>query len=140
MPAVLGVNATKLVTTTGENTVDAGYNKAHLKVMFDTYTASALTAGSTITMGDKLPVGAVIINIKMINAALGASSTISIGDSASAARYQAATSTASAAVVNMAVQAGFGYKVTGTTDNQIVLTTAGATINGLIVVVIEYTV
>lgn len=140
MAAVLGVNATLLASTIGANTVDAGYNKAHLKVMYDSYTAAALAAGSTITVCDKLPVGAVIFNIRMINAALGASSTISIGDAASAARYLAATSTASAAVVNMSVQAGFGYKITGTNDTQIILTTAGASITGLIVIQVEYSV
>ena len=140
MAAVLGVNATKLATTTGENTVDAGYIKAPQRIMFDSYTCAALANPSTITVGDKLPVGAVIHNIRMVNAALGASTTISIGDSASAARYLAATSTAAAAVVQMAVQAGFGYKVTGTTDNRIILTLGGAAATGLIVVQIEYSV
>jgi hypothetical protein len=140
MAAVLGDNATKLASTIGANTVDAGYNKAVSKIMFDTYTAAALAAGSTITMCDKLPVGAVIFNIRMINAALGASSTISIGDAASAARYLPATSTAAAAVVNMSVQTGFGYKITGTNDTQIILTTAGASITGLVVLQIEYSI
>lgn len=140
MAAVLGVNATLLASTIGANTVDAGYNKAHLKVMYDSYTAAALAAGSTITVCDKLPVGAVIVNVRLINAALGASSTISVGDASSAARYIPATSTAAAAVTNSSAIAGIGYKVTGTTDNQIVLTTAGAAITGLINVVVEYTV
>lgn len=52
MAAVLGDNATKLASTIGANTVDAGYNKAVSKIMFDTYTAAALAAGSTITMFD----------------------------------------------------------------------------------------
>ena len=71
--------------------------------------------------------------------ALGGSSTISVGDSGAAARYIAATSTASAGQMAMAQEGaidGVGYENTAETD--VLLTTGGASISGTIKTTVIY--
>jgi hypothetical protein len=139
MAAVKGDNRTKLDTNIGANVMDTGENRANVSVIFDRYTAAALAAGSTIKVGDVVPFGSTIVDIVLSYAALGASSTLSVGDSASATRYINAISSASAGVTRLSLAATFGYRIgTNAGDNQIVITTAGAAITGLVTVCIEY--
>lgn len=140
MAAVKGVNRTKADTGYPADILDPGLGDGRIRCIVDSYEASALASGSTIDMGTKIPVGARVLGYVMLNDALGASSTISAGDGASAARYGSARSTASAGrQVEDAVD-GQGYKMTGVGgDDQFRLTTGGASITGTINLVVYYT-
>jgi len=140
MSTVYGVNATKVLDPTSENICDPGELAGKVRVMTDTYEAAALAAGSTIHIGQALPVGARILDVILAFDALGAA-TISVGDSSSTARYIAATSVAAAGMVDMAEGDkvdGLLYEITADTDD-IILTTASAAITGTVKVIIFYT-
>ena len=86
-------------------------------------------------MGPILPQGALIRNVEIICGALGGSTTLAAGDSNSASRYIAAASTASATRLQCSLVAGINYVIgTNSGDNQIVLTTGGATLSASIVI------
>lgn len=129
MAAVLGVNRT-LITAGGESQILSGQVDARVKCMVDTYVPLGTeTAGSTIAMGGLIPTGARIIDVKIINAAQTASLTLSAGDSNSAARYTAAHAADTILVSTAIKAAGFNYVIgTNSGDNQILITTAGATL------------
>ena len=137
MSAVYGANATKYrAGASGGNTIDAGEYNAPVFAIFDTYTAAGLVAGSTIAF-PQLPDGAKIVDICLFWADMGAagSTQVSVGDSASAARYVAATDVGtgigSLSLQQDGKQAGFQYEIgTATGDNVILLTTAGAGFTG----------
>ena len=136
MSSLLGDNATKYASPIGSNIVDQGYNKSGVRVMHDTITLAAAQIADTITVGDVLPVGAVILRVTLQNAALGAATTLSIGDAGSATRYSAAIATSSAASTISSLN--MGRKVTGTSDTRIILTLAGGAATGAVAVSIEY--
>jgi len=123
-----------------------GGNLSPMNVWYDTYEASSLASGSDITIG-KVPAGATIHDVIVKADALGASSTLTVGDSGDADRYLAAVGTWNAAgqcqsmlagstAPNTAV-AGLAYKITDATD--IVITTGGASITGTIYFWVYYT-
>ncbi len=143
MATVYGTNYTKYLTPTSADSsiTDPGELAGKVRVMTDTYEASAVASGSTIYMGKPLPVGARILNVLMFFDALG-SATISVGDSTSTARYITATSVSSAGGVDMAEGDkvdGLLYEITSTTDD-IILTTASASITGTVKLIVFYTV
>ena len=100
------------------------------------YEASGQAAGSLLEM-DALPVGARLLRGKLVADALGASSTLALGDGTTANKYLAATSTASASSTELtipisALEAGY------TAEEKFILTTAGAAITGTVMLVLEY--
>jgi len=127
MSAVLGVNATKAAAGfIGANILDQGQNGT-VKAIFDTYEASALANASTITMGQKLPVGATIVDVIFQWDDMGSTVTFKAGDATDDDRYIVAstdvtTANGKASISNIA---GRGYKITGVADDQIIVTTAG---------------
>ena len=129
MAAVLGVNRT-LITAGGESQILSGQVDARVKVMYDTYEPLGTeAAGSTIAMGGLIPTGARIWDVQCRNDAQDASVTLAVGDSDTAARYVAAYAADSVLGNPIIKAAGFGYKIgTATGDNQILVTTAGATL------------
>ena len=139
MASVKGVNFTNITADPIVN-ADSGEWSGKLRVQYDTYEASSLASGSDISVA-RLPKGAKVYDIIVHFDALGGSSTISVGDADSAARYIAATSTASAGQMSMSQEgaiAGVGYEQTAETD--IILTTGGASITGTIKCVVMYSV
>mgnify|MGYP001235017085 CR=1 FL=1 len=137
MASLIADNATKYATgPIGSNIVDQGYSKSGVRVMHDTYTFAAAAIADTLTVGEILPVGAVILRITLQNAALGAATTLSIGDAGSATRYSPAIATSAAASTLSSLN--MGRKVTGTSDTRIILTLAGGVATGAIAVSIEY--
>jgi len=140
MATAYGANKTKALTPTGANILEPGQLGGKVRVMTDTYEASSLAAGSTIYMGNTLPVGARILNVILAFDALG-SATISVGDSTTTDRYIAATDVSSAGMVDMAEGSkidGLLYEITSTTRD-IILTTASAAITGTVHLIVFYT-
>jgi len=128
MAAVLGVNATKAAAGfTGANILDQGQAGASLNVIVDTYEASALANASTITMGTIIPTGATIIDVVFQWDDMGSTVTFKAGDATDDDRYVVSGTSVTTANgrVSMNAIAGNGYVVTGTADNQVIVTTAG---------------
>ena len=96
MASVKGTNFTN-ITADPIVKIDRGEWSGKMRVKYDTYEASSLASGSDISIA-RLPKGAKVYDIVVHFDALGGSTTISVGDSGAAARYIAATSTASAAL------------------------------------------
>ena len=140
MSAVKGVNKTLIDAGT---ILSPGLFDGRVKVNVDSYEASSLTAGSTITMSGVIPKGAVVLFQLLATDSLGGSSTISVGDAEDADRYHATLDTSSAAITVIGLVDGVAYEVdesdSDNLDNQIILTTAGATINGTIKLLTFYT-
>jgi len=140
MASVKGTNITNMDAVPA---VMASSAQVHgrVRVAFDTYEASSLASGSDITVA-RLPEGATVYEIIVIHDALGASSTLAVGDSADADRYITATaSTAANGKIIMTedgVIDGFGYENSSATD--VLITTGGATISGTIKAAVFYTV
>ena len=143
MATALAVNKTIL---NGTNTDDpkqfyigAGQYQAHTYCIMDQYEATTLADESTIAIAD-LPENAKIIDILVHHDALGSSTTLSIGDTNTAALYSAAEDTSSAGTVGITKIAGIQYQCGSTAgDNIILLTVGGAAITGTIKVNITYT-
>lgn len=140
MSSVKGVNITNLDAVPAVMAESAQVH-GRMRVWFDTYEASSLAAGSDITIA-RLPAGATVYDVTIVHDALGASSTLQVGDSADADRYITATaSTAANGKIIMSedgVIGGFGYENSSATD--VLITTAGATISGTIKSAVYYTV
>lgn len=111
-----------------------------VRVFYDTFTASAIAAGSTIDIA-RLPKGARVWDVHIFHDALNASATLTVGDAVSANRYIAAFATGSAGKQTMTgtngQSAGVGFQQPAETT--VIITTAGAAINGTIRAVVYYT-
>lgn len=109
--------------------VSAGVMNTSLKVISGDYTAASAASGTIINLCE-LPENAVIHDVILDVAALGASSTIKVGDSNDDDRYIAAASTASATTLRTGV-GGKGYRIGANDgDNLLIATTGGAAITG----------
>ena len=146
MASVKGVNYTN-ITADPIVKVDSEVLGGKMRVSYDSYEASSLASGSDITIG-RIPTNATIMDVVLKCDALGASSTLKVGDSGDDDRYLAAVGTWNAAgqtqsmlggstAANTAMT-GLGYRTTASTD--IVITTGGATISGSIHCWVMYTV
>ena len=153
MATVYGVNSTKVTAGGIENRLEKGCQDGRIKVMFDTYEASALADGSLIEMGGKLPVGAVILEVILHTDNLQNNTTIAVGDYEDADRYIDAVDCGAAEVTKKIGTTtgnidGRLYRIdetyTGTTvgsgtDRQIVLTTGAGAATGTIKLAVIYT-
>ncbi len=132
MATVKGVNQTQ-IDTGGESVIAGGQIKVKTKVIKDSYVLGGTEGtGTIIKMFGALPPNAIIQSITLDVSAAQASLTMSVGDSGSATRYgnadtglQTALGTKSFTRVSFP---GGQYAIgTNTGDNQILLTTGGAT-------------
>lgn len=147
MPTVYGVNKTKARTpeSSSSNIVDYGQMKGKKRIMFDTYEASAIAAGTIIEMGDKLPKNCIVLDVILWTDALGGSVQLIVGDYEDDNRYITLTTcnTANLRTVPNAID-GAGYVADETTatdtgtDRQIIITTSGAAATGTIKVLVIY--
>lgn len=141
MSAVLGVNNTLIATGGIASQLAKGLYDARVKCIIDTYEASALATSSTIKMGGTLPNGARVVGFTLAYDALGTVS-LSVGDSASAARYLASFDSANTAgIKNEILVDGLDYVIgTASGDNQVVISTTGVSAaTGTIKLAIFYT-
>ena len=142
MSAVKGVNKTKIDSATPEDRLNPGEYDGRKKIMIDSYEASGLVAGSTISMGGAIPKNAIVTAMFLTCDALGAA-TFDIGDAEDADRYFDGQSVASALYLQKGNEIdGIDYQVDETDadnlDSQVIITTISATINGTIKLQIEY--
>lgn len=111
-----------------------------LRIAYDTYEASALGSGSTISTV-VVPKGARIYDIHVLADDLGTSTaTIEVGDSGDTDRYIAAYAVGSATFKSLLKDGkidNVGYEQTA--DTTILITTATAAITGTIKIIVFYT-
>lgn len=143
MAAYLGVNAT-LVAAGGLSTLTSGLVDGRVKCMLDYYTILGTeTAGATITLGGLIPKNANVIAIILKVTANQTSVTVDIGDDEDADRYAAASTSLQTA--GTYVWSANNYicdeTTASTTDRQIVITTAAATMSaGVLYAAIFYSI
>ena len=138
---VLGANKTKYdAGGSGDNYIGSKQYGGEVKCSYDTYEASGLATGSTISFTD-LPDGARIVGVELAWDALGTSSTIALGDALDADRYIAATSSVAAGSSNtIRVDDALGYVIgtTATDEVPIATLTSSSSLNGTIKCAIFY--
>lgn len=132
MAAVKGVVRT-LMDTTAMGVPDRA-SIGQVKFVSDSYDATALEAGSTITVCKDIPIEAPVVDVILAYDALGVSSTLQVGDAADPNRYITAVDTSSAGVTRLNAITGIGFANTANTP--IVITTAGAAITGTIAITV----
>ena len=136
-----GVNYTLANAQETSDTIERAEQNGEVRMAYDSYTSGG-TAGTIIYMFDKLPKGAVVMGIYLYCDWADASSTLDIGDGDDDNRYMDAIDTSSA--VNgwqSLLTGGLGYTIgTNDDDDQIQLTTGGATVSGTVKMIIMYSV
>jgi hypothetical protein len=127
MAALSGVNQTKIDAGGVANAIASGHRDGRVKVCMDTYSLASQTgATDTLKLFGTLPVGAKVLQIVLCQSGTQ-TSTISVGDSASATRYHAAGATDIQTAEAVMVIPGHQYVIgTTTSDNQILITFATA--------------
>jgi len=148
MAAVYGVNITNLDATPR---VPASSEQVHgvLRVWYDTYEASSVSAADTITMA-RMPAYSTVHDVVLKCDALAGSSTLIVGDSDDPNRFIEVSGTWNAAGQTQSMLAGgsngsapavsmngLAYRYTSETD--VYITTGGATINNSIHMWVYYT-
>jgi len=141
MATVKGINRTLADTPTSDNVLAPGTFGGRVRVMYDTYEAAALPAADLIEIGGTLKAGAIIVGIRVFFDDLGVGTTLDVGDTDTATRYDTAIDTATAAGdVWCDNIGGQGYVVgTNSGDTQVVLRNNAAAATGTIKVAIYYT-
>jgi hypothetical protein len=134
---VKGTNATLTDNVANATQLFPYFNRGRVRSAYDTYTANAVEAASTIKLCYAIPKGAWIMGGKIVHQALGASVTLSVGvigvsgtaydndpDAFLAAGYDASA----AGQANLPDSAGVApYQVTDPRGAFVIITTAGAT-------------
>ena len=148
MAAVYGVNITNLDATPR---VPASSEQVHgvLRVWYDTYEASSVSSGDTITMA-RMPAYSTVHDVILKCDALAGSSTLIVGDSDDPNRFIEVSGTWNAAGQTQSMLAGgsngsapavsmngLAHRYTSETD--IYITVGGATINNSIHMWVFYT-
>lgn len=111
--------------------VDQGVLNADLRVVSGSFTASSTASGTVINLC-LLAKGSVIHDVVVDTAALGANTTLKVGDGNDDDRYIAASATSSAASLRTGVT-GKGYVIgTNQGDNVLTATIGGAAATGKI--------
>ncbi len=111
-----------------------------VRAIYDTYTFAGETSGSFVNVG-VLRAGEVYLGCEIVNAALGASTTLQLGDqgctglAANDARYMAAQSSVSAGnIIGKDASSGLGFKAPG--DLVLQLKTGGGACTGQVQITI----
>ena len=135
---VLGVNKTKYdAGASGDNYIPMGQYGNKKFVIYDTYEASALTTGSTITMMT-LPKGARITELKVYFDALGSGTSLDVGDSLESQRYFGNLSTVSADVSAFVKSTGYFYEIGTTSGDETIILTTTDIMTGTIKLVVSF--
>lgn len=124
-------STTYAAQASGKMSLSAGILNAPVTVISGDYVATGDVSGTVINLCE-LPEFAVIHDVIVDTAALGASTTLAIGDNADDDRYIAASSTAAATTLRAGV-GGKGYRIgTAEGDNLLTATVGGAAATGKI--------
>jgi len=142
MATVKGVNKTIMDATGNDHTVAPGLAGGVVQCMMDVYEASALSANDINEIGQDLPVNSKVLFVLLGYDALGASTTLDVGDAEDDNRYLSAIDTSSAGTTISNLVDGIQYEVDNTTastpDTQILVTLEGASATGTIKLLVFY--
>jgi hypothetical protein len=131
-----GVNYTKAIDPSSDNILQGGLYGGRVRCQVDSYTFAEEAAATVVRMS-KLPVGAKILEVNMINAALGTGVTVGIGYGASGVELLSQTDLSSAGVNRTSLLGA--YEVTTAANGVVILTTAGAAAAGKVTTQTYYT-
>ena len=90
MAALIADNRTRALNPTSDNVLAKGTLGGNVRVMSERFTFSGEANGDTLKLFRNLRAGSRILGLEVHNAALGASTTLDIGDSNDDDRYTAA--------------------------------------------------
>lgn len=132
-----GANYTKAVVNSGVQMTDVLARRTPMWRQ-DSYAASSTASGSVIYMA-RIPANTAIISGFIISDALGSSVTLSVGDTSTATRFLAATTsnTANLKTPLTISLADIGKELSTTADTDIVITVGGAAATGNIKLFLE---
>jgi len=121
-----GVNYTLSEDPIADNIVGAGKLDAKEIVHTEVYEASAVAQDKTIALFKDLPDGFIVTDLIVVADALGANTSIKVGDSDTADRYIGSSATTSAGRKQLDKADGLLYELgTNDGDNTILLTQGG---------------
>ena len=139
MSTLKGVNRTLADTPTAGNITKPGLLGGNVRCMIDYYEMLGTeVALDTLQMGKRLPVGAKVLDVKVLTEDLADTCTLHVGDEEDADRYMSSLDGTTAGIHTMCeslVEDSLAYEVDETTsttlDSQIILTfaTLAATLN-----------
>jgi len=132
MATVYGINAAKINNGTGK--IEKGHNHK-IRVTYDSYEASGLTVGDVIEMGD-IPVGAIILDLKIYHDALGASTSLLAG--IGPVQGTSIVSTSSAGVISADLIALSGHEVLS--GEKLTVNVGAGTVTGTISIICTYSI
>ena len=140
MSAVKGVNKTLIDAGT---ILKPGSTDGRVKSFQDTYEAAALEAASTITVGPRLPKGAIILAVLLSYDAMGGGVTMDVGDAEDPNRYISAQDVSAAGSKLSDLVDGINYETdesdSDNLDTQLIITTAGAAATGTVKLTVLFT-
>ena len=140
MATLKGDNYTKQENPTSDNILSAGTLGGRVRVLTDSITLAAAAINDVVKIGQDLHSGAIIVGIKVYNAALGASVTFDIGDSNDEDRYIAAADGNTAGTKRDIASTGQNYKIgTNSGDSTILMKIEGGVATGAVKFRIFYT-
>ena len=140
MATQLATNRTKAENPTSDNILSPGTIGGRVRTMTDDFTFAGEGAGEIIEIFRDLRAGAIVLGIRLKNAALAGSVTVRIGDSNDDDRYMTDIAVSSAADTNDINIAGLHYKIgTNSGDETIQILTAASAATGEIKVTLFYT-
>lgn len=129
-----GANYTKAAAPSAAGYLGAEWD-GKVRSMVDTYTFASEAIGTVVNVGI-LRTGEVFLGANLYCAALGASTTLQLGDATDDDRFITAQSTSSAVVIQgkEVITTGIGYKATA--DTPLIIKTAGGVATGAFNIVI----
>jgi len=140
MATIQADNRTKADSPTSDNVLSPGTLGGRVRVLTDQVTLAAEGNPATIEVGRKLQAGAIILGVELYNAALGAATTLDVGDSDDPNRYLTIADANTAGWTKDLNLAGVQYKVgTNDGDDEITITLGGGAGTGLVAVNVYYT-
>ena len=143
MATVKGVNRTIADATTVSHTLQPGLFGGVVRCMIDTYELDSTVSGTVIEMGGELPEGAQVLAVLLVHDAMGSSVTMDVGDAEDVDRYLDGVDVSSAGSSWSNLADGVEYEIDMTTastpDNQVLITTGGATGSGTVKLLTLYT-
>ncbi len=144
MATLRGINNT-IVTTEPREKLDPGVFDGRVKILVDTYEASAADIGDIILIGPPLPKGARIQEVILHTDDLDNNSNLAVGDAEDPDRYITATNhgAGSELITRLNAIAGRDYEVdksdSSNLDDQIRITISNAAATGTIKLTVFFT-
>jgi len=140
MATIYADNKTKTLTPSSDNILSPGTLGGRVRVLTDTITLAGAAIDTIVQIGQDLKAGAIILGIDLQWAALGAATTLDVGDGDDDNRFISAEATNAAGRQNQILLAGLHYKIgTNDDDETLIVTLEGGVGTGQLNITVYYT-